>query len=75
MEIKREIQRITKLIEDLKLDLELLEESVSDLFDELPESEKEGKDGIRYSKILDNIDEATEMLDDVIEIITENDDE
>ena len=75
MEIKREIQRITKLIEDLKLDLELLEESVSDLFDELPESEEEGKDGIRYSKILDNIDEATEMLDDVIEIITENDEE
>jgi len=75
VEIKREIQRITKLIEDLKLDLELLEESVSDLFDELPESEEEGKDGIRYSKILDNIYEATEMLDDVIEIITENDEE
>ena len=75
MEIKREIQRITKLIEDLKLDLELLEESVSNLFDELPEGEEEGKDGIRYLKILDNIDEATEMLDDVIEIITENDDE
>lgn len=75
MEIKGEIQRITKLIEDLKLDLELLEESVSDLFDELPECEEEGKDGIRYSKILDNIDEATEMLDDVINIITENDDE
>ena len=73
MEIKQEIQRITKLIEDLQLDLELLEESVSDLFDELPESEEEGKDGIRYSKILDNIDEAKEMLDDVIEIITEND--
>lgn len=75
MEIKREIQRITRLIEDLQLDLELLEESVSDLFDELTESEEEGKDGIRYSKILDNIDEATEMLDDVIEIITENDEE
>lgn len=75
MEIKKEIQRITKLIEDLQLDLELLEESVSDLFDELPESEEEGKDGIRYSKILDNIDEAKEMLDDVIEIITENDEE
>jgi hypothetical protein len=66
---RKELEKVTELIEQAKCTLELMKEEEQEAFDNLPESFQSGEKGERMEEVINYLDDAFGELEAAIDNI------
>lgn len=64
---RKEIQKITQQLEELKSSIESLQEEEQDAYDNLPESIQDGARGEKMQEAINNLEYAVDNIQDCID--------